>query len=318
MLLLIACNLSKAAPPLATPEAPDQAAVPHEERWGIYRLGIAAQSIELLYSSPVEIASLRLNSAGDRFVFSQKVDGESNENEEIFSLSIDGSDLRRLTDNSFWDLYPAWSPDGASIAFLSQRSDTLGIFAMHADGGNVIQLADSSSHEADIDWVGDKIVFTKDSRVWIMQSDGSGMRQLNDPPRAGEWGAANLPFGDYDPRLSPDGGRVLFERLVDNQSPHGNYDFFLVDLSSGSETRLSQSGYAQGVASWSHAGDIIVFIVSAIGPSGQYDLYLMNADGSESRSITPSYFPPEFLCHWAVFSTGDMAVYFIGEWWNTE
>jgi len=180
------------------------------------------------------------------------------------------------------------------------------------------QLSDSSAHEADIDWVGDQIAFTKDSRVWIMQSDGTGLRPVTDPPRAGEWGKANLPFGDYDPRISPDGGRVIFERLVDDQSPHGNYDFFSVDLSTGGETRLSQSGYSQGLASWSHSGDQIVYIVSATGTSGQYDLYLMNADGTETRNITPQVFPPQFLFHWAVFSKDDAAVYFIGEWWSAE
>ncbi|MCJ7832385.1 MAG: hypothetical protein MUP92_02940 [Actinobacteria bacterium] len=38
-----------------------------------------------------------------------------------------------------------------------------------------------------------------------MDSDGSDARPITDPPRVGEWGNAVLPFGDYDPRISPDG-----------------------------------------------------------------------------------------------------------------
>ena len=187
---------------------------------------------------------------------------------------------------------------------------------MNADGSNASSLYNSGSNEADIDWRGDLIVFTKDSSIWIMQSDGSGVRQVTKPPRAGEWGKANLPFGDYDPRISPDGARIVFERLVDDQSPHGNYDFFVVDISSSNEYRLTRSGFSQGLANWSNSGGQIVYIVAAIGATGQYDLYLMNADGTENRNITPLYFPPEYLCHWAVFSNDDLAIYLIGEWWS--
>lgn len=324
----VACTLSDTA----TPQQPSasqenqpidnpvlvQQIVPNEERWGIYRLDLETQTVELIYSSPVQISSLRLNGAGDRFVFSQKVGGEDPIDEEIFTLGANGQDLRQITDNEYWDLYPAWSPDSGSIAFLSLRSSSLGIWFMQADGSDASPLYDSSSHEADIDWRGDQIVFTKDSSLWIMQSDGSEIRQLTHPPRAGEWGKANLPFGDYDPRLSPDGTKVIFERLVGDQTSHGNYDLFIVDSAGSNELALTRSGYSQGLASWSNSGTQIVFVVSAIGETGQYDLYLIAANGGESRNITPSYFPPQFLCHWAIFSSDDTSIYLIGEWWPTE
>jgi Tol biopolymer transport system component len=204
VLLVIACNLSGVVTPGSSPLAmqedqsvdnssPNRLVVPHEDSWGIYRLNIDTQETVVLFSSPNEIASLRLNGKGDRFVFSQKVDGNNNANEEIFTLSTDGSDLRRITQNDFWDLYPAWSPDGSRIAFLSQRASSLGIYIMNADGSDANLLYDSSSHEADIDWINDWIVFTKDSSIWIMKSDGTGIRQISKPPRAGEWGNATLP-----------------------------------------------------------------------------------------------------------------------------
>jgi len=326
ILMLIACDFSSSTIPDASPTAtqegqsannlpPNQEVVPHEDRWGIYCLDIDTQMIDLLYSSPVKISSLRLNNASGRFVFSQKVNGD-NSSEEIFTFSTNGNDLHRITDNSFWDLYPAWSPDGSKVAFLSQRSSSLGIYMMNADGSEAIELYDSSSQEADIDWIGDQIVFTKDGSIWIMQSDGTNARQISNAPRTGEWGNANLPFGDYDPRISPDGARVVFERLVDDQSPHGNYDLFIIDTESYNEFRLTQSGYSQGLASWSNSGNQIVYIVAAIGDIGQYDLYMMNDDGTENRNITPPYFPPDFLCHRAIFSTDDKGIYFIGEWWT--
>ena len=325
LLLVIACSSSQIAaqntPPIGGQQADSPAsreAVPREDRWGIYRLDLDTQTVALVYSSPHEIAGLRLNGSGDRFVFSQKADGRSDSTEEIYTLSADGADLRRITTNDFWDLYPVWSPDGSSVAFLSQRASSLGIYVMNADGDDVGVLLDSSSHEADIDWRGEQIVFTRDNSVWIMQSDGTGVRQLTNPPRAGEWGNANLPFGDYDPRLSPDGTRVVFERLVDDQSAHGNYDLFLLDAAGSEEVRLTRSGYSQGLASWSNSGEQIVYIVAAIGEAGQFDLFMTSVDGSGTRDITPTYFPSQFLCHSVVFSEEDTSLYFVGEWWASE
>lgn len=329
-LILAACSNPSVTPARATgraSEAPspgtdsapsDGLSVPKRDRWGIYRLDLETQAVELIFSSPTEIASLRLNHAGDRFTFSQKVNGDANAQEEVFSLNTDGTGLQMLTNNDLWDLYPAWSPDDSRIAFLSQRNDSLGIFVMNSNGSNQAELFDSESHEADIDWVGDSIAFTRDSRIWIVKADGSEARPLTDPPRAGEWGAANLPFGDYDPRISPDGSTVVFERLVGDQSPNGNYDLYSIDVATAEETRLTNSGYSQGLASWSHSGQQLVYIVAAIDQAGQYDLYEMSADGSNNRNITPAYFPPEFLCHWAVFSADDSAIFFIGEWWAAE
>jgi hypothetical protein len=59
-----------------------------------------------------------------------------------------------------------------------------------------------------------------------------------------------------------------------------------------------------------------VYIVAAIGSEGKYDVYEMNSDGSDSRNITPSYFPINFLCHSAVYSSDDAGIFFVGEWWE--
>ena len=111
---------------------------------------------------------------------------------------------------------------------------------------------------------------------------------------------------------------MVFERLVDDSSPYGNYDLFLTDISGTELTQLTDTGYSQGLASWSHSGDHLVYMVAAIGEAGQYDLYMINADGTGNQNITPDSFPPRFLCRAPVFSLDDSTVYFIGEWWPIE
>jgi TolB protein len=294
------------------------ALVPHAQAWGIYALNLTSQEVALIYSSPHEITNPRLSNSGDRLVFSLDLNGEGLEGTELFTLRIDGTDLRRLTHNQAWDLYPAWSPDDAQIAFLSLRQETLDIYITEQQGGNQRLLYDSGQHDADIDWRDGLIAFTSGSRIWLMNSDGTSAHALTDPPRAGEWGSANLPFGDYDPRISPDGMQIVFERMVDDRSPHGNYDLFLIDTDGFNLTRLTRSGYSQGMPNWSHDGMRIVYAVAAIGEEGVFDIYIMHADGSGSRNVAPEEFPAEFLCHAPFFSRDDSIVYFVGQWWSAE
>jgi Tol biopolymer transport system component len=149
-----------------------------------------------------------------------------------------------------------------------------------------------------------------------MRDDGTDARQLTNPPRAGEWGNANLPFGDYDPRFSPDGNRIVFERMDADASPHGNYNLYVIDSNGTVETKLTNNGYSQGLVGWSRSGDRMAFIVAAIGTEGKYDIYVMNSDGTNLRNVTPDYFPPSFLCYSAIFSKGDSKIYFVGQWYK--
>ena len=116
--------------------------------------------------------------------------------------------------------------------------------------------------------------------------------------------------------MSPDGRKIVFERLEDDASPHGNYNIFVVNADGSGETRLTDNGYSQGIVSWSHSKDRRVYVVAAIGSEGKYDIYMMNSNGSDNANINPDYFPPDFLCHSPVFSYDDSKIFFIGEWWE--
>ena len=290
--------------------------VPHEGEYGIYSLDLATGKATLIYSTSNEIytSALRLSNHGDKFVFAQKIDGTSDLNTEICTIGVDGTNLRRLTNNAYWDLYPTWSSDDTQIAFLSNRTKDLDIYVMDADGTNQQLLYDSGLHDADIHWASDTITFTSGFKIWTIKDEGTNPTQVTNPTNAGQWGNANLPIGDYDPRLSRDGTRIVFERLENTDSPHGSYNIYAINSDGTEETRLTNTGYAQGLASWSHSGDKIVYIVAAIENEGKYDIYAMNADGTNNGNITPDYFPPSFLCYSPIFSKDDSRIHFIGQW----
>ena len=290
--------------------------VSYLEEWGIYELDPDNGDVTPVFTSQNEIMKVRLDPAGETIAFSMKTGGTGYEHTELYSIHVNGGNLTRLTDNDDWDLYPSWSPSGDEIAYLSFRDQTLDIWMMDADGENQRLIYDSGGHDADIHWVGESVAFTRDSQIWLMKSDGTDAHRVTDPPRAGEWGDAVLPFGDYDPRISPDGSRIVFERMVDDSSPHGNYDLFMVNIDGSSETRLTENGWTQGLASWSNDGQKLVYVVAGVGLEGRYDLYIIDPDGSGMVDITSGLFPERFLANSPIFSVDDSTIYFVGQWWD--
>ena len=59
-------------------------------------------------------------------------------------MAIDGSDVRRLTNNPADDVEPSYSPNGTRIAFRSDRSGNSQIYTMNPDGSGVTRITTSA------------------------------------------------------------------------------------------------------------------------------------------------------------------------------
>ncbi|MEX0866472.1 MAG: biopolymer transporter Tol, partial [Pirellulales bacterium] len=66
---------------------------------------------------------------------------------EIFQAKPDGSELTRLTDTEGYDAEGAYSPDGESIVFCSDRDGDPDLYIMNADGSEVRQLTNSDGYD---------------------------------------------------------------------------------------------------------------------------------------------------------------------------
>lgn len=143
---------------------------------------------------------------GSRIVFEREVgppSGHAIGNHEIFTMSVDGSDVRRLTSTPEAEQHPSFSPDGARIVFDTNfhapPSVRGSIFSMRADGSDrrALTAARTDRHGlASFSPDGTRIVFTAGEDIWVMAPDGSDQRRLTGHP-APDIQPSWQPLGDF-------------------------------------------------------------------------------------------------------------------------
>jgi Tol biopolymer transport system component len=195
-------------------------------------------------------------------------------NQEIYVMNADGSDVTRLTNDASRDSDPSWSPDGEKITFQTTRDGNNEIYVMNADGSGQTRLTNNPASEEFPSWSPDstKIAF-KSSRdgnfeIYVMNADGSGQTRLT-----------NNPSADGEPGWSPDGEKIVF-----NSNRDGNNEIYVMNADGSGQTRLTNNPSADGSSGWSPDGEKIVFDSTR---DGNFEIYVMNAaDGSNPTRLT--------------------------------
>jgi TolB protein len=109
----------------------------------------------------------------------------------VFTVDVDGTNLKKLTADAFDGGQPSWSPDGTRIVFSSTRDKRGNLYLMNADGSGETRLTDfppgGGKYGAHFSPDGRWIVFQGRSNnalvnenVYIVRSDGADMRRLTD------------------------------------------------------------------------------------------------------------------------------------------
>jgi dipeptidyl aminopeptidase/acylaminoacyl peptidase len=128
--------------------------------------------------------------------------GSTGQGNEVLKENADGQGQLNLTNNAaaINDGAPAWSPDGATIAFHSNRTGGLfKVFTMGATGGTATQRSTGAGNDTSPAWSpkGDLIAFTstRDANDEIYTMTPTGAAQTN---RTGNGAADNNPSWQED------------------------------------------------------------------------------------------------------------------------
>jgi TolB protein len=226
---------------------------------------------------------------------------------EIFAMAPDGSRLTNVSGSWADDVAPVWSPDGRRIAFVSFRHTLTGkwgvgkgaLYVMDFDPvtgkrrGEAWRVTDDGGSDGWPTWSpdGQRIAFQSDRGknwdIWIVNVDGTGLARLTTHPTA-----------DRYPAWSPDGKRIAF-----TSKRSGNEDVWVIDvekaLSGAGEqaaTRLTHAPARDRYPMWSSDGKQMTFNSQR---DGNYEVYIMNDDGSNPRNISQAPQSTEGLADWS-------------------
>lgn len=192
---------------------------------------------------------------------------------DIYTINVDGTRERRLTDTPGLDGFASWSPDGKRLAFVSDRASggNWEIYLMDSDGTHQRRLTNTPERdEAFSAWSpdGEKLAyvtgpFGDDPSIWVMDADGSGQKKrLVD----GTW-----------PSWSPDGERIVYTTGKWN-------DPRLSVMNADGSGQRELPGMASEAA-WSPDGKRLAYVSGDMGV-GEEDIYVMNTDGTERTRLT--------------------------------
>jgi TolB protein len=181
---------------------------------------------------------------------------------------------------------------GGLIVFGSDASGNSELWTVRPDGTGLMQLTRSPAGSRQ--WMpawspdGTKILFasdrTGDAQIFVMNADGSGLERVLVDPGA----------QDDHARWSPDGSRIVFERVA---SPYFHFRIAVMNADGSGMTVLTRNRWNAFEPSFSPDGSRILFDSDAGGYSSR--LFVMNADGSNARplgAVSPALeaFWPEF------------------------
>ncbi len=126
---------------------------------------------------------------------------------DIYSIPISGGTASRLTNGIAHDMQPRFSPDGHTVAFVSDVSGDNNVHLMNADGSNQRALTKGEgSSFLSPEWTpdGQYIVVSRAAplqgleKLWLYHKDGgTGLKMTDAPARLRLMGAAFGPDGRY-------------------------------------------------------------------------------------------------------------------------
>jgi TolB protein len=235
-----------------------------------------------------EAASPSWSPDGTRLTF----DGNGCCNRQIYVVNADGTGLINLTQDGADNIDPDWSPDGTKIAYSNTS-----LWVIAADGSSRQSLIGGTAGAGSPKWSpdGTKLAYAAvvngASQIFVVNADGSGVRQLTSDP-------ANP---SMHPSWSPDGSTIIVDRCVNGGSPAPwcptQTDIFAMNADGTNARNLTNTPSSnEAYARFTPDGAKVGFHSDR---DGHLQVYLMDADGANQlnlssnawREVSPAFKP---------------------------
>jgi TolB protein len=210
---------------------------------------------------------------------------DENFNADIYTALPNGSGLKRLTNDPSFDACASYSADGQHIAFCSDRTGALEIWAMDKNGGGQHAVTNTGGYAEFPDYSPDgrKIVFDgnegsdPNGEIYLVRaSDGGGLTALTS--------CAGFGLGCFNSYASwsPDGRRIVFIHADDTDVDGNaiNEQVWVMNANGSNQHPLTSTAAEHDqTPDWSPDGRRIAYMEAG-------HIFTMRADGSHQTQLT--------------------------------
>jgi len=196
---------------------------------------------------------------------------------ELYLSDLDGNNVKRLTNNKYYDAEVSISPDETKILFGRQIDGKMDLWVMDIDGNNEKQITFTE------EWQEGGAFYMPDSKtilyrawkisdqdkrgmpmtIFTIEDDGTNLKQITHDDGT-----------NWAPYPSADGKHFVFVRIL---PPH-NFEIFLMNIENGQQTRLTYNDAFDGFPTISPDGKTLSFSSSRAAKPGERKLELFLMD----------------------------------------
>jgi len=288
----------------ARPSAQPQAPQAERHLRNIRQLTFGGENAEAYFSTD-----------GSRLVFQSTREGVPCD--QIFTMKLDGSDLKRVSSGAGRTTCGYFYPGGAKeLLYASTHKgsaacppkpsfdrgyvwpiyDTYDIYRANADGSNLRALTTTAGYDAEATIAPDGLIaFTSvrhgDMEIYTMKGDGSDVRRLT-----------NSPGPDGGPFFSWDGKRIAYRArpltpgaeltdymalLKDHLWRPTKLELYVMDRDGKNNVKVTSLSAASFAPSWHPDLKRLIFASNVKDPRQRnFDIFLVNLDGTGLEQVT--------------------------------